>query len=180
MDNPVENWFGNRFEELDPLIQNLHRSDSRLQGTVELQFGKGLAGVIGRRLANKLGLPTIEGEKELEVEIKNENGALVWSRQFDKNNKMISIFTPTGHYPGGFWREETGPIKMDLGVRVIEGGWYWQQRSIWFKSIRLPLWLFPSSHAYKKVVDGLYEFSVSFSLPIIGKLLSYSGKLNVQ
>lgn len=179
MVNPVENWFGSGFDDLDPLIQNLHRNGGRLQGKVELQFGNGLAGIIGRRLAKKVGLPTAEGEKELEVEIKNENGSLFWSRQFDKENKMISIFTPTGNYPSGYWRENTGVIAMDLGVRVIEGGWYWQQRAIWFKSIRLPLWLFPSSHAYKKIVDGKYQFSVNFSLPVIGKLLSYSGKLNV-
>lgn len=180
MDNPVLDWFGEEFYELDPLIQNLHRVGGSLQGKVSLQFGYGLAGLVGRRLALKVGLPTTPGDKNLEVEIKNINGSLVWSRQFDKRNKMVSVFTPNGFYPSGYWREETGAIKMDLGVKVIEGGWHWQQRAIWFNSIRLPLWLFPSSHAYKKVVDSSYEFSVSLSFPIIGKLVSYSGILKVH
>jgi hypothetical protein len=93
---------------------------------------------------------------------------------------MVSRFTPHGSFPEGFWREETGPVAMDLGVAVVEGGWYWQQRAVWFRSMRLPLWLFPSSLAYKRVVNGLYEFSVSISFPLLGKLVSYRGQLNAD
>ena len=179
MDRLVKDWFGSAFNDLDPMIQKLHLSGGQLQGKVNLQFGEGLAGFIGRRLAVKVGLPNSPGEKDLKVEIKNNNGFLVWSREFDRNNKMVSIFTPFDIYPNGFWREQTGVIKLDLGVKVIDGGWYWQQKAIWFKSLQLPLWLFPSSNAYKKIVNGFYEFSVSFSLPILGKLFSYSGRLSL-
>jgi hypothetical protein len=92
----------------------------------------------------------------------------------------VSVFTPYGVYPNGYWREKTGVISIDLGVKIIDGGWFWQQKSIWFKSFSLPLWLFPSSHAYKRVIEGRYEFSVSFELPFIGKLLSYSGLLDIS
>jgi hypothetical protein len=53
MCSPVQQWFGNHFSDLDPLIQSLHTDGGNLNGKVTLDFGKGLAGIIGRRLASK-------------------------------------------------------------------------------------------------------------------------------
>jgi len=44
--------------------------------------------------------------------------------------------------------------------------------------LRLPLWLFPNSQAYKTIENGRYKFYVGFSLPGIGTFLSYSGSLS--
>jgi len=180
LNNIVVNWFGESFQQLDPLIQQLHSGEhAALQGEVELKYGNGLAGFIGKRIGVKLGLPPTAGAKTLRVDIESNNGQLIWSRAFDSRFKMESIFEPQGTYPDGYWREATGVMKMDLGVQIKEGGWYWQQKKIWFKSIPLPLGLFPYSHAYKKIENGLYEFSVFISLPVLGELISYSGRLNL-
>src|SRR5690349_20256630 len=52
----VEEWFGSGFAELHPLLQLLHRKGGVLRGPVEVSFGQGLAGVVGRRLASRLRL----------------------------------------------------------------------------------------------------------------------------
>ena len=44
-------------------------------------------------------------------------------------------------------------------------------------SIPLPKILLPRTEAHKEVVDGGYQFSVAISVPFIGKVLGYSGKL---
>jgi len=181
MNDIVKKWFGEGFKNLDPLIQQLHLSNRGvLHGQVILEYGSGLSGVIGKRLGGKLGLPVSEGTKNLKVEIESKNGLLVWSRLFDSQYKMVSKFKPLGTYPDGHWQEQTGVVRLDLGVEISNGGWYWVQKNVWYKSRRLPVWLFPSSQAYKRIVDGKYEFSVSISLPLFGKIIQYDGLLELQ
>ena len=93
---------------------------------------------------------------------------------------MVSVFVPHGHYPSGFWRETTGSLSLALGVLIKDGGWYWVVRKVRFMGIPLPLFLFPASKAYKRIHNGQYEFSVSFALPFLGTLVSYSGLLTAR
>jgi len=181
MSSPVQSWFGNNFVQLDPIIQLLHVGDrSILQGEVTLEYGTGIAGILGRRIGAKLGLPPTGGTKTLRVEIESVDGLLIWSRMFDSRYKMVSVFEPFGSYPSGYWQEQTGAFKLELGVRIKEGGWYWEQKKVRFKSISLPVWLFPSSHAYKRIVDRAYEFSVAISLPVLNEVVSYKGQLRLH
>lgn len=177
MNSAASDWFGDDFILLDPLLQKLHNQGGTLSGVIDLEYGSGLAGFIGRWLALKLGLPILSGKVDFEVNISHTDGVLIWNRQFCNQYKMSSIFVPHGHYPDGYWSETTGKLTLELGVDVRDGGWYWIQRKVKLMGIQLPLWLFPSSQAYKRIKKGMYEFSVTFSLPIIGKLLSYSGFL---
>jgi Domain of unknown function (DUF4166) len=175
--NVVVDWFGNSFIELHPLLQELHLHGGVLSGVVNLEYGSGVSGFIGKRLAAKMGLPTQSGQVDFEVDISHADGLLIWSRRFSKKYKMSSVFMPQGHYPNGYWCEMTGKLAIELGVDIREGGWYWIQREIRFKGILLPLCFFPSIQAYKRIKNGMYEFSVAFSFPFFGKLLSYSGLL---
>lgn len=145
-----------------------------------MDFGRGVGGVIGKRLARKLGLPGVGGMHNLKVDISHQDGALYWARRFDTNADMVSIFTPAGAYPHGYWIESTGNLTRHLGVRIKSGGWHWVQRKLNYRGVALPLWLFPSTDAYKRISDGKYEFSVSFSLPVIGQLLYYRGFLTPE
>lgn len=175
--NAVVDWFGPHFASLHPLLQDLHRQGGQLEGPVELVFGSGLAGVVGRRLAAKLGLPNQAGTMPLQVNITHRGGALYWSRRFQNRSEMLSVFVPHGRFPEGHWQEQTGPLRLQLGVDISDGGWRWLPQQVRLMGIRLPLWLFPTSEAYKRIVDGQYEFSVQFSLPGFGLLLGYRGHL---
>ena len=66
---------------------------------------------------------------------------------------------------------------MTLKVDIIEGGWYWRVTNVRLRGIPVPLWLIPGSAAYKRIEDGKYRFYVGFSLPLVGKVFSYSGLL---
>ncbi|AVP95807.1 hypothetical protein C7S18_00705 [Ahniella affigens] len=175
--NAVVDWFGPHFTSLHPLLQDLHRHGGQLQGQVDLEFGSGLAGLIGRRLARKLGLPTTAGPVPLRVIISHQEGALHWSRRFEGLPPMHSVFEPHGHFPEGHWLEQTGPLRLCLGVDIEGGGWRWVPRRVAYHGIRLPLALFPTSEAGKRIVNDEYEFSVRFSLPGFGLLLRYGGCL---
>ena len=175
--NPIIQWFGNDFSKLHPLIQDLHNKGGHLTGPVKISLGKGIAGVIGKRLALKLGIPTEQEFVELKVLIGHTDSSLIWNRTFNDSQEMKSTFVPNGVYPQGYWVENTGNIDLKLTVQIIDGGWHWIQQGIKFRGISLPLWLIPKTTAYKQILNEKYVFSVSFSYPLLGELLSYSGEL---
>ncbi|SMC29782.1 protein of unknown function [Andreprevotia lacus DSM 23236] len=177
MTSCVSDWFGPRFDALHPQLQQLHLHGGQLDGTVTMRFGSGLAGLIGKRLARKLGAPTQAGEHAFHVDIRHGDRKLHWDRRFDNAHWMHSTFEPVGRYPEGCWLEQTGPLKLRLTVDVIDGGWHWRKLGVRVGGIPLPNWLFPHSTAWKRIEDGQYRFYVAFSLPVFGLLLAYGGQL---
>jgi len=177
MSSVAEGWFGSRFEELHPLLQDLHRNPSTLVGEVEVTFGAGIVGIVGKRLASQLGVPTTPGQHSFEVSIYSEGRALHWVRSFNGQTHFCSEFEPVGHYPGGYWVERSGRLTLLLGVQVISGGWHWVHRSTKLFGIPLPKAFLPTTLASKSIEQGLYRFSVEVSAPVLGKLLGYSGRL---
>jgi hypothetical protein len=175
----VARWFGAHFSELHPLLQSLHRHGGTLRGVVEIQSGTGVAGWLGRRLARSLGIPIDRRLRGFEVEIKHTETALEWWRRFDDGSVVVSHFEPVGAWPVGYWKETTGALQMHLTVDIVNGGWRWRPLRASLYGLRLPLRLLPKSRAGKHIECGKYRFEVEFSLPIVGRLLSYGGALEV-
>jgi hypothetical protein len=177
----VSRWFGPRFAALDPRLRQLHLEGGRLLGEVELEFGPGPAGALGRRLARKMGLPATPGRLPLEVDISHSERALVWSRRFGGTARpMVSLFEPVGCWPEGFWRERTGAMDLRLTVDVRDGGWHWRVLGARLHGLPVPVRLLPRSHAGKWIVDGAYRFEVAFVAPLLGTLLRYGGTLQLH
>ena len=175
----VKNWFGDKFSNLHPLLQKLHTEGGRLIGDVEISYGKGLAGVIGVRLAKKMSLPS-EGTHLLVVSISHDIDGLHWDRCFNNQALVKSLFKPVGHVEDGYWIETTGPLSMKLTVDINNGGWFWRCLNVNFLGFPIPRWLIPKTNAYKIIENGKYRFHVEFSLPIIGTLVSYQGLLRAE
>jgi hypothetical protein len=180
MQNVVTEWFGESFAGLNPLLQKLHQEGGVLSGQVDVSYGRGIAGFMGRRIAKKLGVPLVPGKVNLIVTISHDVYSLHWNRLFGNLQKMNSTFIPYGHYPNGFWRETTGDLTLELGVEIKQGAWCWRQRRIRYMGIPLPQLLMPKTKAYKKLVNGKYRFYVSVRLPLLGEVLQYSGDLGVS
>jgi hypothetical protein len=178
--NAVTRWFGSQFYQLHPLLQALHRDGGCLQGRIAIRTGLGLGGWIGQRLAQRLGIPCGIAESEFEVRISHRDGVLHWDRRFGRDHDMKSTFRPVGRWPDGYWIEDTGPVSLQLTVDIVEGGWHWRCLRIHFGGVRLPLWLFPRSTAYKTVDGNNYRFHVGFALPLVGTVLSYEGALRLE
>lgn len=178
--NAVTQWFAEGFAQLHPLLQALHRRSGCLTGQVAVNFGAGLAGVLGRRLVRRLGIPDQAGPHELTVQIGHDASTLQWDRCFDRVHYVRSRFHPKGHWPEGIWVERTGPLELELTVDVVDGGWYWRVTSMRLHGVRVPQWLMPRSNAYKRVENGRYRFFVGFTLPLAGELFSYSGLLEAN
>lgn len=174
----VEQWFGAAFTLLDPQLQALHRHGGLLRGPVRLDFGTGLAGMVGRLLARRLGIARAPGAATLEVDIAHDGAGLHWSRRFNQGPTFTSVFEPHGSYPHGYWLERSGPIELRLQVALVDGAWHWQQRRLRLAGVVLPHWLMPMTVAAKQVIDGKYVFSVDIRFPLLGSVLSYRGELS--
>lgn len=174
----VSDWFGEKFVELHPRLQELHKSGGVLSGKVNVKIATGIAGYFGKQLAKKFGIPFHSHEQSFSVAITHHLDGLHWDRCFNED-PMCSIFVPIGTIKNGYWLETTGVFKLHLTVDIKDGGWYWRCVSIKFKNITIPLCLLPRVNAYKKIEHEKYRFYVGFSLPMLGEILSYSGLLNL-
>ncbi len=175
----VKNWFKDNFSELDPLLQKLHIYGGELHGKIEISYGKGLAGLVGKRLAKKMKLPN-EGCHDLLVSISHSEEGLHWLRRFNQDSVVESLFVPHGCLTDGYWIEKTGPMEMKLTVDIVDGGWFWRCLNIRLFGLPIPIFLIPKSQAYKVIENGKYNFSVSFTYPVLGNLVSYKGLLNAK
>lgn len=175
----VKNWFGSEFNELHPLLQSLHLQGGTLKGDVNIQYGKGIAGLIGKRLAKKMNLP-LAGNHQLSVFISHQNDGLHWDRIFNQGSVVKSLFKPVGNKQQGYWVETTGPLTMKLTVDIKQGGWHWRCLNMSVFGILLPMWLVPKTTAKKVIEDNQYRFHVEFSLPVLGSLVCYSGLLKLE
>jgi hypothetical protein len=176
----VTEWFGPSFARLHPLLQQLHsQPTARVAGTVVMRFGTGLAGVLGRRLARRLGMPDVAGPQRLVVDVGHDEKQMRWQRRFGDGNALLSVFAPVGHFPDGHWIEDTGRIALALQVDIVGDGWDWRLVGARLRGRALPLWLLPRFSAYKRIVDGHYSFHVGFALPLLGELMAYEGLLDV-
>lgn len=177
MSSLVEDWFGSGFAELHPLLQRLHREGGILSGRVWVSFGQGLAGVLGRRLAARMGVPTVAGDHHFQVTIHSKGGILHWSRRFNGQSEFSSEFQPVGRYPSGYWVERSGLLSLALGVEVRDGNWHWQHRKNSMFGVPIPRALFPTTLASKRIDGELYRFCVEVRAPALGTLFGYSGTL---
>lgn len=172
----METWFGSRFSELDPALQALHRHGGVLRGLATIKVGNGVAGIVGGRLAKKLGVHT--GQNLLTVTIRNAEDGLHWSRKFNESKEIHSLFKPHGTINSGYWTETTGMLTLKLNVSTESSGWHWHQISTCIFGLRIPKWLCPKVSAYKQIVAGEYLFFVAIAFPMIGEVLQYTGRLN--
>ncbi len=175
-------WFGEAFTCLHPQLQQLHRCGGTLDGMIDIETGRGMAGLLGQRLAVRLGVPVTYPRCRFQVRVSHEPAHMVWARQFflpdGTTRELVSTFTPHGHYPDGFWSETTGKMQLRVGVEITpDGGWQWRARQVRLHGIALPLWLFPASQAGKHIEHGQYRFQVAFAMPGFGQLLRYGGLL---
>lgn len=179
-ESPVEQWFGPRFAELDPLLQQLHREGGMLEGKVDIGVGQGFAGWLGRRVARRMGLPIAPGA-DLAVTISHDGRSLRWARRFGSGPEAVekvSWFEPHGCWPQGHWEERTGALRFKLTVDVEEGAWQWRLLGVRWHGVPVPVGLLPQSRAGKRIAQGGYEFAVEVIAPVLGPLLWYRGRLH--
>lgn len=176
----VERWFGEGFKSLHPLLQDLHREGGTLVGTASIEYGAGLAGWLGQRMASRFGIPKGASSVPLRVTIRSDERRLYWGRVFAGASRVDSVFEPVGAWPDGHWLERTGALELALKIDSTGGGWRWLPFKFSVSGIPVPPAFMPKVTAYKAIEDGRYRFCVGVTLPLVGFVFSYSGALSAD
>ncbi len=170
---PFETSLPDKFHSAPAAVRRAHRGGpvTRLRGIAHVAGG---SSPLARLIAHVFGFPPASPATPIAVTMRlDAAGGETWAREFGAR-KLTSRLRATRP---GVVRESFGPFAFDmamdatpdrLSMRVV--GWR-------FGPIPLPSWLAPRSHATETDADGRFHFDVPIALPLLGRLIHYSGWL---
>ena len=159
------------FVKLPDVVQRAHRGTIRLSGTARVERGRGLGGLI----ALLMRLPKSNPKAELVVVAWHFVDQMIWSRTFDGRT-----FESTFRKEDDFLVEQMGPLSLFLQPMAEGGRLVYRLVATHIGPIALPRMLAPSMTAWEGEKDGKYAFEVSVGLPLLGRLIRYSGELDLE
>ena len=159
------------FVKLPDVVQRAHRGTIRLSGTAQVERGRGLGGLI----AALMRLPKSNPKAELIVTGWHFPDQMVWSRSFDGR-----VFESTFTRDEDFLVEQMGPLSLYLQPMCEGGRLVYRLIATQIGPIALPRFFAPSMTAWESEKDGKYTFEVTVGLPILGRVIYYSGSLDLE
>ena len=158
------------FDALPSEVREMHRvwRDGGAIGEASVESS---GNVLGRLIAWIMRFPP-PGSHPLHVGFSEHDGIETWTRDFGGHRFASRLSQSRGQLVETF-----GPLRFrfDLpangrGLRMVMRGWS-------AFGIRLPLTLAPSSEAREWASQGHFHFDVPISLPLIGQIVHYRGRL---
>lgn len=161
------------FDRLDYSARQMHliAGDGGASGVATVQRGNS---PIARIIANLMRFPPA-GEHKLHVSFTEREGKEKWHRQFGKH-----AFTSELSQQGAFLVERFGVLKFYFHLLERDGGLEMVMQKWSILSLPLPIALAPRSAATEHADDDAFCFDVPISLPLIGLIVHYRGKLIVE
>ena len=161
---------GADFDRLPSTIQRAHTGRIRLDGRVRIERG----GMISNLVANALGLPRAGSGVVMRVDGDHRHDCMIWDRTFD-GRRFRSCFRRSGAH----LIESIGPFRLHLRPAAIEGRLRYLLDHVSLFGLAWPRLLAPHLDAWEGEVGGRYDFAVEVRLPLIGRLVSYRGQLDL-
>jgi hypothetical protein len=165
---------GDDWAHLAAPVQKMHDvvSDAVATGTADVRRGTGILAhlvcAVMRFPRNGIGVP-------VSVRFSVNDGTERWSRTFGKCSFSSSLKA----LPEGV-EERFGPLRFRFRIeqvggalRMVPNGW-----SLW--AMPLPSALQPNGIASEFETDGLFSFDVPIRMPIVGDVVHYQGRLNMN
>jgi hypothetical protein len=159
------------FVKLPDVVQRAHRGTIRLSGTAQVERGRGLGGLI----AAIMRLPRSNPKADLVVTGWHFPDQMIWSRSFDGRT-----FDSTFRRDDDFLVERMGPLSLYLQPMAEGGRLVYRLIATQIGPITVPRVLAPSMTAWEAEREGKYAFEVTVGLPLFGRLIRYSGELDLE
>ncbi len=159
------------FARLPDMVQKAHHGTIKLSGTAKVERGGGLGGLV----AAIIGLPKSNPKADLVVMAWHFPDQIVWSRSFDGK-----AFESTFKKDDDLLVEQMGPLSLYLQPMCEGGRLVYRLLGTQIGPIPLPRFLAPSMNAWESEKEGKYEFEVSVGLPFCGRVIRYSGTLDLE
>jgi len=167
---------GPRWNALPPSVRALHGSDAivRAHGRADVG-GDGNLFATGLRRALRMPLPA--RDTALEVEINREGERETWRRRF-AGRLFASCLRRSPRWPDAF-EERIGPMRFAFTLEASASELRWVPREVRLLVLRLPVRWFAGVRASCSERDRRYRFDIDVQMPLIGRLVAYSGWLEV-
>src|SRR4051812_45405703 len=159
------------FAKLPDIVQRAHRGTIQLSGTARVERGRGMGGLISAIMR----LPRSNPKADLVVTAWHFPDQMIWSRTFDGR-----VFESTFRRDDDFLVEKMGPLSLYLQPITEGGRLVYRLIATLIGPITLPRALAPSMIAWESEKDGKYQFEVSVDLPFFGRLVRYTGALDLE
>jgi len=167
---------GAAFFRLPDALRALHgtHGTARYSGQVTVVRGTGLLSRLCARIA---GLPRAMADAPVSVEFASGPKGEIWSRAFGAPPKVSRMRSKLWHRDGQL-RERLGPLQFRFVLHTWEGTIFWNVVGVrLFGLLPLPAALFRDVRCNEREVDGRYAFEVDASMPLVGRLVHYTGWL---
>lgn len=162
---------GERFMALPPVLQSMH-DVLRTGGASGEAIVAGANNPIAEMIARVVGFPPA-GNYRLRVDFAEQEGVETWTRTFGRLK-----FHSRLHQRGQWIVERFGPLAFAFDLPSDDRGLSMIMRRWWIGPLRMPLFLAPRSLAREWEDNGRFCFDVPIALPLIGRIVHYSGWLN--
>ena len=166
---------GDAWRALPPAVRDLHDSvtTSTVVGRARVERGDG---ALVSAVARVFGFPRAAHDIELRVIFTRRNGVETWRREFGDRAFTSVQYEGRGRY-GGLLCERFGPFTFGLALVANAGKLELVQRGWSFAGIPLPRAWAPHSTAFEAQAQRRFEFDVAIDLPLVGRLVRYTGWL---
>jgi alkylated DNA nucleotide flippase Atl1 len=169
---------GSAYGELPSQLQSLHGSfeSRRWAGIAEVRRGKG---TLARIIAAMLGFPKAAREVPLTVTFEPTKNGERWTRDF--GGKRFSSVQAVGMDRNDYLLvERFGIVRVAMAL-VVDGARLFLVPRRWsVMGIPMPGRLLPAGTSFESEVDGQFRFDVDVSIPRVGLVAAYRGRLTAQ
>lgn len=170
MSDLFQDCLGERVNNLAPMVREAHIGRIRLEGDVAVERGNSIAQLI----CNLFGMPPATAKCRLVVNGSHDAETMTWNRHFD-DHVMNSHFYKDGIH----LVERLGPIHMKMLLDVTAGVLTYSLDKTRIFGVPIPQCISPRVTAIEEQVNDKYRFSVVVAMPLVGKLVSYKGDMQL-
>jgi hypothetical protein len=166
---------GEAWRRLPAVVRDLHGSvvTSTVTGRATVERGRGL---LANAIANLFGFPRSAPDVELRVTFVRERGVETWRREFGARTLRSVQLEGKGSY-AGLLCERFGPFTFGLALVVGSGRLELVPQRWDLLGMPLPRSWSPRGTSFEMETQGRFAFDVAIQLPLVGRLVRYSGWL---
>jgi hypothetical protein len=163
---------GSTIETLPPVLRAAHdaRDDQHWVGRAEVRASRN---PLARLLCRMMRLPPIGEDMPVSVAFDRRGDREYWHRSFaGRRYESVLHVSETG-----LMIERMGPATNIFRVSVTAETLHLDLIGFRFLGIPVPFWLRPHCHAVEREDDGRYVFDVPVSVPWLGAIIHYTGRM---
>lgn len=162
-----ERILGDRFTQLDPVLQDFHRLGTAGSGQARVLRPQGSFRNLVARL---MGLPPASAGAPLTLKVERVGNGEKWTRRFG-THELVTV----QHEQRGMLIERAGMVRLAFEVKARPGIMSFRSRRGWFAGLPIPQLISPSATADVLPATGGWQVRVEVRLPLLGELVRYEG-----